>query len=212
MTQVTRDSVVSRLAHERILPVVTVERADQGLGAATALMRGGVSCIEIALRTPAAIAAIERIAGSGEVCVGAGTVLSPELARAAAAAGAQFAVAPGLREDVVRECRELGLPFFPGAATATEIEHARALGVQTLKVFPAATVGGVAFLRAVAATYPDVRFIPTGGISRESFADYLREPSVLAVGGSWLTPASLLGDGRFDEIEQLARMTLEDRP
>lgn len=212
MTQVTGDSVVSRLAHERILPVVTVKNADQGLGAATALLRGGVSCIEIALRTPAAIAAIERIADGGEVCVGAGTVLSPELARAAVAAGAQFAVAPGLREDVVRECRELGLPFFPGVATATEIEHARALGVQTLKVFPAATVGGVAFLRAVAATYPDVRFIPTGGISRESFADYLREPSVLAVGGSWLTPASLLGDGRFDEIEQLARTTLEDRP
>lgn len=212
MTAPTAQSVLTRLEHERILPVVTVEDPEQALHAATALQRAGLTCIEIALRTPAAIAAIQRIASSGELCVGAGTVLSVELARAALDAGARFAVAPGLREDVVRACSALGLPFFPGVATPTELEHAHALNIRTVKVFPAATVGGVPFLRAVSATYPDVRFIPTGGISRDSYADYLREPSVLAVAGSWLTPPALLREQRFGEIEQLARETLEGRP
>ena len=137
--------------------------------------------------------------------VGAGTVLSPAQAALAAEAGAAFAVAPGTNDAVVAACGELELPFFPGVATPSEIEHARSLGCRTLKVFPAATVGGIAFLKAVSATYRDVRFMPTGGIGPANLADYLAVPSVLVCGGSWLCEAGLLGAGRFDEVERLAR-------
>lgn len=141
--------------------------------------------------------------------VGAGTVLSPEQARAAFEAGAQFALAPGTSGEVVDCCRELGLPFFPGVATPTEIERARRLGRHTVKVFPIAQLGGVGFLRAVSATYPDVRFIPTGGIGPDSLADYLALESVVACGGSWLVRRELLREGRFDEVERLARGALQ---
>ncbi|MCY7303321.1 MAG: 2-dehydro-3-deoxyphosphogluconate aldolase, partial [Thermoleophilia bacterium] len=128
-----------------------------------------------------------------------------EQARAAHDAGASFAVAPGTNEEVVRTCAELGLPFFPGVATASEIERARVLGRHVVKVFPAAQVGGTAFLRAVSVTYPDVGFIPTGGIDASNLGDYLAVPSVVACGGSWLVRPELVREGCFDEIERLAR-------
>jgi 2-dehydro-3-deoxyphosphogluconate aldolase/(4S)-4-hydroxy-2-oxoglutarate aldolase len=113
---------------------------------------------------------------------------------------------------VVAACAELGLPFFPGVATPSEIETVRALGRTTLKVFPAEQTGGPGFIRAVAATYPDVRFIPTGGIGRSTAADYLALPSVVAVGGSWLVRPEILRAGRFDEVERLARDAIGDAP
>lgn len=205
--------VLTVLDQQRVLPVVTVEDPETALGVATALSRAGMRCIEVTLRTPGALAAIEEFAASGsDMIVGAGTVLSVEAARAASDAGAGFALSPVLREDVVKACDSLGIAFFPGVATPTEVERARALGVRAMKVFPAQTLGGVSFLRAVAAVFPDVRFIPTGGISRESLGEYLAEPSVLAVGGSWLTPAILLRDHRFTEIERRARDALQGRP
>jgi 2-dehydro-3-deoxyphosphogluconate aldolase / (4S)-4-hydroxy-2-oxoglutarate aldolase len=137
--------------------------------------------------------------------VGAGTVLSAAQARAAAAAGAHFAVAPGLNPDVVREARKLDLPFFPGVATPSEIELAGVLGLRTVKVFPASVLGGVEFLRAVSATYPGMRFIPTGGIGPGNLREYLGVESVLAVDGSWLVKTELLAAHRFDEISELAR-------
>jgi 2-dehydro-3-deoxyphosphogluconate aldolase/(4S)-4-hydroxy-2-oxoglutarate aldolase len=157
----------------------------------------------------AALAALERVTAIEGLLACAGTVLTPEQAAAAAAAGAAFAVAPGTNEDVVAACRDLGLPFFPGVATPSEIERARQLGLHTLKVFPAEQVGGPAFLRAVSATYPDVRFLPTGGIGPANLRAYLDVPSVLAVGGSWLVKTELLRTGRFDEVERLTRETVE---
>lgn len=179
-------ALLERLAAARVIPIATFDGAEQAEGTARALVAAGRECIEVTFRTAAAAEAIRRARAVGGLLVGAGTVLSPDQAREAAAAGADFALAPGLNEDVVRACEELGLPFFPGVATASEIERARGLGLRTLKVFPAATVGGPAFLRAVSDTYPDVRFIPTGGIGPESVAEYFAVPSVLAVGGSWL--------------------------
>jgi 2-dehydro-3-deoxyphosphogluconate aldolase/(4S)-4-hydroxy-2-oxoglutarate aldolase len=199
------DEVVALLGRTRILPVLAVADADEAEGACRALLAGGIPCAEITFRTDAAVDAIRRVSGIDGLLVGAGTVLSPEQAALAAAAGASFAVAPGTNESVVAACRELGLPFFPGVATPSEIERARALGCRTLKVFPASTVGGVAFLRAVSATYPDVDFIPTGGIGPGNLAEYLAVPSVLACGGSWLCDKGLLAEGRFDEVERLAR-------
>ena len=197
--------VASRLAAARVLPVTTVDDAEQADAVCRALVAGGLLCIEIAFRSDAAVDAIRRASQVKGLLVGAGTVLSAEQAEAALVAGASFAVAPGTNEDVVGACHELGLPFFPGVATPSEIERARQLGLRTLKVFPAEQLGGPAFLRAVTATYPDVRFLPTGGIGLDNLRDYLAVPSVLAVGGSWLVKPELLRDGRFDEVERLAR-------
>lgn len=201
--------VLSRLAGARVLPVVTIDHADLAEPLCRALAAGGLPCIEIALRSDAAVEALRRASQVEGCLVGAGTVLDPAQAKEALSAGASFAVAPGMNEDVVAACRGLGLPFFPGIATPSEIERARQLGLRTLKVFPATQLGGPGFLRAVTATYPDVRFLPTGGVGPENLCDYLAVPSVLAVGGSWLVRPELLRDGRFDEIERLAREAVE---
>lgn len=205
----TEEEVVRRLEALRVLPVATLEDADQAERVARALVAGGLPCLEVAFRSTGSAAALRRAREVDGLLVGAGTILSVEQADAASEAGAHFAVAPGTNEAVVERCRELGLPFFPGVATPSEIERARALGLRTLKVFPAATVGGAAFLRSVSATYPDVRFLPTGGIGPENASEYLAVPSVLAVGGSWLVRAGLVREGRFDEVERLAREAVE---
>jgi 2-dehydro-3-deoxyphosphogluconate aldolase/(4S)-4-hydroxy-2-oxoglutarate aldolase len=196
---------LERLASTRVVPVVAVDDADQAEALARALVAGGIGCIEITFRTAAAAEAIRRARRVEGMLVGAGTVLSAEQAEDAAEAGAQFAVAPGTNDDVVTAAHAVGLPFLPGVATATEIDHARALGLTAVKVFPAAAVGGVDFLKAVSAVYPDTRFMPTGGVTRATLGDYLAVPSVLAVGGSWLAPRDALRAGRYDEIERLAR-------
>jgi 2-dehydro-3-deoxyphosphogluconate aldolase / (4S)-4-hydroxy-2-oxoglutarate aldolase len=195
-----------------VVPVASLDDGDQAEATARALQRGGLDCIEVTFRTAAAAEAIRRARAVEGMLVGAGTVLSPEQAEEAAAAGADFAVAPGTNVAVVEACRRLDLPCFPGVATPSEIETARALGCTTLKLFPAAQVGGTGFLRAVSATYPDVRFLPTGGIGPDEAAEYLAVPSVLAVGGSWLVRPELLRAGRFDEVERLARDATGDRP
>ncbi|MGI9658688.1 MAG: bifunctional 4-hydroxy-2-oxoglutarate aldolase/2-dehydro-3-deoxy-phosphogluconate aldolase, partial [Gaiellaceae bacterium] len=159
----SEEHVLAELASAGVVPVTTVQNADQVHETCQALLRGGVTCIEIAFRSPAATAALAQACEVDGMVVGAGTILSPEQAHAAAEAGAKFAVAPGTNDEVVRTCQQLGLPFFPGVATPSEIEHARALGLTTVKVFPASNLGGTTFLRAVSATYPDVGFIPTGG-------------------------------------------------
>jgi 2-dehydro-3-deoxyphosphogluconate aldolase/(4S)-4-hydroxy-2-oxoglutarate aldolase len=212
MTQMTTTSterrseanVVARLRAARVLPVVTLDRPDQGRAAGRALMAGGIDCVEICFRTDAAVEGIRRATEVDGLLVGAGTVLSPESLEAAVEAGACFGVAPGLNEDVVLCARELGVPFFAGVATPTEIDRARTLGLSTVKVFPASQVGGCAFLRAVSATFPDLGFIPTGGIRSDTVEQYLEIPSVVACGGSWIAPQQLLDDG-LQEIERLAR-------
>jgi 2-dehydro-3-deoxyphosphogluconate aldolase / (4S)-4-hydroxy-2-oxoglutarate aldolase len=198
-------TIVARLGSARVVPVASVHSADTARGLAAALVAGGVSCVEITFRTGAAADAIRAAREVDGMLVGAGTVLTEDQARAAAEAGAHFAVAPGLNERVAAICAELDLPFFPGVATPTEIDRACALGYRTLKVFPAAALGGPAFLRAVSAVYPDVAFIPTGGIEAHDLPDYLAVPSVLAVGGSWLAKPDLPSE----EITRRARAAVE---
>jgi 2-dehydro-3-deoxyphosphogluconate aldolase/(4S)-4-hydroxy-2-oxoglutarate aldolase len=197
--------VVEALERARVLAVMTCDDADQAEAASRALVAGGLRCVEIAFRTPAAGEALRRVSRLDGVLAGAGTILEPDQARAAAAAGARFAVAPGTNPGVVEACAAAGLPFFPGVATPSEIETARALGCRVLKVFPAATLGGAAFLRAVSAPYRDVRFLPTGGVGAANLREFLSVPSVLACGGSWMVAPELLRQGRFDEVERLAR-------
>ncbi len=197
--------VLALLRQARVLPVLSVERADQAVAACNALLAGGIRCVEITFRTAVAAEAIERVSRIEGLLVGAGTVLSATQAQAAFDAGARFALAPCTNAGVVAASRELGLEFFPGVASPSEIDRAHELGCDVVKVFPASTVGGPAFLRAVAAVYPKSRFIPTGGIDAGSLAAYLAVPSVLACGGSWLCDRALIEGGRFDEIERLAR-------
>jgi 2-dehydro-3-deoxyphosphogluconate aldolase/(4S)-4-hydroxy-2-oxoglutarate aldolase len=199
------DDVIDALERARVLAVMTCDDPDQAEAAARALLAGGLSCVEIAFRTPAAAEALRRVSRIDGVLAGAGTILEPGQARAAAAAGARFAVAPGTSRPVVEACAETGLPFFPGVATPSEIETARALGCRVLKVFPASTLGGPAFLRAVSAPYRDVRFVPTGGVNAGNLRDFLAVSTVLACGGSWMVDSSLLREGRFEEVERLAR-------
>jgi 2-dehydro-3-deoxyphosphogluconate aldolase/(4S)-4-hydroxy-2-oxoglutarate aldolase len=201
--------VVDRLAALRVVPVLTAASAEEATRACEALLAGGLSAVEITFRTDAASEAIERVASIDGLLVGAGTVLSPEQLSRAVDSGARFAVAPGSNDDVIAAAAAAGLPFVPGVATPSEIEHARALGCHVLKVFPASVVGGPAFVKAIAPVYPDVRFLPTGGVNTENLAAYLELPAVLAVGGTWICERSLLEEGRFDEIQRRAREAVE---
>jgi 2-dehydro-3-deoxyphosphogluconate aldolase/(4S)-4-hydroxy-2-oxoglutarate aldolase len=137
--------------------------------------------------------------------VGAGTVLTPGQAEAAAAAGARFIVSPGFSSSVARRCAELGVPYVPGVATATEVMSALSEGLAVLKFFPAEAIGGVACLRAISAPFGDVAWLPTGGIESTNAPAYLSVPGVIAVGGSWMVRPDLVDAGRFDQVEALAR-------
>jgi 2-dehydro-3-deoxyphosphogluconate aldolase / (4S)-4-hydroxy-2-oxoglutarate aldolase len=208
----SEQAVVEALAACRVLPVVAVDDPSVVGDLCAALLRGGISCIEITFRTDAAEEAIAAAADVDGMLVGAGTVLSERQARSAAAAGASFAVAPGGDDDVIAACDGLGLPFFPGVATPTELGRVLRLGRTVVKVFPAKQLGGPGFLRAVAATFPQVRFVPTGGVDAESLASYLAVPQVLACGGSWIADRTLVAERRFDEIERRARASKELAP
>ncbi len=195
--------VLEALTAARLLPVVVIDDARTARPLAAALARGGLRCAEITLRTPAAEAAIGALAADPEVVVGAGTVLNAAQAARVIDAGARFIVTPGFSPQVVRHCQERSVPVFPGVATATELMAALDAGIETVKFFPAEQLGGVATLKALAAPFGTVRFIPTGGISVANLAAYLGHPAVLAAGGSWMVAASLLGAGDFDEITRL---------
>lgn len=202
-------NVLDRLRASRVVPVATIEDPATAPAVVRALLAGGIACIEVTFRHPAAPEAIRAVRTVDGVLVGAGTVLSVEQAELAFDAGADFAVAPATNDAVVERCRSLGLPFFPGVATPTEIERAQSLGLSLVKVFPAAQVGGPGFLRAVSAVYPAMGLMPTGGVTVENLGEYLAVPAVVACGGSWLARPELVQEGRFDEIERLARAARE---
>jgi 2-dehydro-3-deoxyphosphogluconate aldolase / (4S)-4-hydroxy-2-oxoglutarate aldolase len=205
----SEQAVVDALATGRVLPVVAVDDASVVGDLCAALLGGGISCLEVTFRTSAAGDAIAAAAEVDGMLVGAGTVLSAEQARVAAGAGAAFAVAPGSDDEVIAACNELGLPFFPGIATPTELGRVLRLGRSVVKVFPAAQLGGPGFLRAVSATFPQARFIPTGGVDADSLASYLAVPQVLACGGSWIAERTLVAERRLEEITRRARAAVE---
>ncbi len=194
-----------RLARAGVVPVVVLENADDAIPVAEALCEGGLTVIEVTLRTAAAPEAIGRIAGEvpGAV-IGAGTVLDAEQVGIAADAGAQFIVSPGLHEAVVDEARSRDLPVYPGIATATEAQAAWNMGLRIAKFFPASQAGGVPMLKALGSVFRDMRFMPTGGVTAANLGEYLELPSVVACGGSWLTPAEAIAAGNFDAIRKLA--------
>ncbi len=196
-----------------VIPVIVIERAEDAVAMAEALVAGGVRVLEVTLRTPAALAAIEAIARFvPQAVVGAGTVRSAADARAAQSAGATFAVSPGCTETVVQACRDLGLALLPGAATASEVMRAAELGFRFLKFFPAAAAGGTALLKAWASPFADIVFCPTGGIAPANAGEYLALANVKVVGGSWLTPPEALAAGDWPRITRLAREATALRP
>ncbi|MGL6277956.1 MAG: bifunctional 4-hydroxy-2-oxoglutarate aldolase/2-dehydro-3-deoxy-phosphogluconate aldolase [Gaiella sp.] len=193
--------VLTELLARKVVPVVVLEDATRAHALGDALVAGGLPVAEVTFRTPTASLALETLAGRGDLLVGAGTVTSAALVDRAVAAGARFVVSPGLGVDVVERCAELGVPLLPGVATPSEVMHARRHGFELVKLFPAETLGGVAAVRALAAPFPDMRFVPTGGITAANVADYLALSAVAAVGGSWLVAAELVARGDFAEVE-----------
>jgi 2-dehydro-3-deoxyphosphogluconate aldolase/(4S)-4-hydroxy-2-oxoglutarate aldolase len=188
-----------------VMPVVVIDDADDAVPAARALLAGGIGVIELTLRTPAALASIERVATEvPDIVIGAGTVTSPGQAKQAADAGARFLVTPGCTDAVVDACFETGLPFLPGASTVSEAMRLAERGLSALKFFPAEASGGVAYLKSIAGPLPSLKFCPTGGITVASAPSYLALPNVGCIGGSWLTPKSALAAGDFAAIEALA--------
>ncbi|MEV4754634.1 bifunctional 4-hydroxy-2-oxoglutarate aldolase/2-dehydro-3-deoxy-phosphogluconate aldolase [Micromonospora sp. NPDC049559] len=184
----------------RILPVVVLEDARAAEPLAEALTAGGLRSVEVTFRTDAAADAIRAMSARADLLVGAGTVLTPAQVDDAVEAGARFVVSPGFSPRVVAHCQELGVPVFPGAATATEIQFALDAGLDTVKFFPAEQLGGLAMIKALAAPFRSVRFIPTGGVNTGNLADYLAHPAVFAVGGTWMVAPDLLAAGRWDEV------------
>jgi 2-dehydro-3-deoxyphosphogluconate aldolase/(4S)-4-hydroxy-2-oxoglutarate aldolase len=170
----------------------------------TALVSGGLPVIEITLRTAAGLEAIRSSHGLGAV-LGAGTVTTADEARQVIDAGAQFAVSPGIATDMVSTLVAAGVPVFPGVATPSEIMIARSLGLRSVKVFPVGMLGGPAFVRTLSSVWPDMRFMPTGGVTEATMRDYLAVPSVTAVGGCWIVPAGLIAERNWSGITQLAR-------
>jgi len=188
-----------------VVPVVVLEDAEDAVPLAEAFRDGGLPIIEVTLRTAAALDAIRRIADEvTDVVIGAGTVLNAEQVDIAASAGARFIVSPGLHASVVDASRSLDLPVYPGVATATEALAAWNMGLKTLKFFPAGQAGGVPMLKAFGSVFRDVRFMPTGGVSPANLPEYLKLPSVIACGGSWLTPAKAIESKDFEAITELA--------
>jgi 2-dehydro-3-deoxyphosphogluconate aldolase/(4S)-4-hydroxy-2-oxoglutarate aldolase len=195
---------LAALRIHRLVPVVAIRDADAATGLAEALVEGGLPIIEITLRTEAAPAALARAAAVGRgLVIAAGTVTTPDQVKLAVDCGATIIVSPGLNTRVVEHCLAHDIPVVPGVCTPTEIETARNYGLRTLKFFPAEAYGGVKTLKALGDVYKDFRFVPTGGVSLNNLADYLKLQIVLACGGSWMVPTDAIEQRRFADIRQL---------
>jgi 2-dehydro-3-deoxyphosphogluconate aldolase/(4S)-4-hydroxy-2-oxoglutarate aldolase len=189
-----------------VIPVIVIERPEQAVPLARALVAGGVRVLEVTLRTPVAFDAIAAIAKEVEgAIVGVGTITAPDEFARARAAGARFGVSPGLTPVLVEAARASGLPWLPGVMTPSEVIAARAAGLSQLKLFPAQQAGGLEMLKALRGPFPDVVFCPTGGVTPATAPTFLALPNVACVGGSWLTPADAMAAGDWARIEALAR-------
>jgi 2-dehydro-3-deoxyphosphogluconate aldolase / (4S)-4-hydroxy-2-oxoglutarate aldolase len=189
-----------------VIPVIVLQRVQDAVPMAQALVAGGVRVLEVTLRTPAGLAGIEAIARAvPEAVVGAGTIRSAADARAARDAGSVFGVSPGYTSAVGAACRDIGLPLLPGVASSSEVMAAMADGLNFLKFFPATAAGGIPMLKALAGPFPDISFCPTGGITPETAPQFLALPNVKVCGGSWLTPADALERGDWARITALAQ-------
>ncbi|WP_340537325.1 bifunctional 4-hydroxy-2-oxoglutarate aldolase/2-dehydro-3-deoxy-phosphogluconate aldolase [Nocardioides sp. GXZ039] len=188
------------LGGHRVVPVVVFDDAARADDLGAAMVAGGLPVAEVTFRTPEAGAVLRALAARGDLIVGAGTVITAAQVDQAKEAGATFVVSPGLSASVVRRCQEVGLPVLPGVCTASEIIAALDLGVDVVKFFPAEAYGGLGTIKALAAAFPQVRFVPTGGITAASAPSYLAHPAIAALGGTWMVAPDLLAAGEWDEV------------
>jgi len=202
--------VIGSIAATRIVPVVTIDDADDAPRIVTALVSGGLRVVEITLRTPAGIEAVRRAAAEvpGAI-VGVGSVTDTAAATAAIDGGAKFIVSPGFDDGVIAAARDHGVPAIPGIATATELMRALRHGIDVVKLFPAEVVGGIDMIDALSAVWPQVRFMPTGGISPDNLRSYLERRQVLAVGGSWIASKAAVASGDWASITSAAAAALD---
>lgn len=200
------NSLSDRLASAPIVPLIGENDADRAVRTAEALAAGGLSIIEVVMRSSDAQKGMEAILSkaSGDLIVGAGTVLTLDQAKSVRASGAEFIVSPGLVDEIAAYCLAEEIPFFPGTMTAGEVQRAYALGLREVKFFPASLAGGVPMLKAFSSVFREMRFMPTGGVSAANLAEFLALPSVLACGGSWLTPKEAVAIGDYSQITTLA--------
>jgi 2-dehydro-3-deoxyphosphogluconate aldolase / (4S)-4-hydroxy-2-oxoglutarate aldolase len=200
-------------SHGPVIPVIVINRLEDAVPMAEALVEGGVKVLEVTLRTPVALRAMEAIARAvPDAIVGAGTVRNVADAQAAKDVGCRFAVSPGYLSEVGVACRGIGLPLLPGVATGSEVMQAGLDGYQFLKFFPATAAGGIPMLKALAGPFPDVVFCPTGGITAQTAGQFLALPNVRVCGGSWLTPNDAVEAKDWARITQLARESAQLRP
>ncbi|GHU63336.1 hypothetical protein AGMMS49983_06550 [Clostridia bacterium] len=199
----------ARIEKLGLVPVVVIDDEAQALGTADAMAAGGVDIMEITFRTAAGAGAIEKVAKERpNILVGAGTVLSLEQCGRAIDAGAKFIVSPGFDAEVVSHCLAQDVPVYPGCVTPTEITAAIKLGLDVIKFFPANVYGGVKAIKALAGPFPNIRFIPTGGVGLANLAEYVI-PEILAIGGGWLSPRGDIRDGNFEAITQICKESVE---
>lgn len=192
-----------------IVPVVKLDKKEDAVPLAKALITGGMRCIEVTFRTACAEDAIRAVTKEvPEMLVGAGTVLTPEQAQRAVDAGAKFVVSPGFSEKTVGYCVERGIPIFPGCSSPSDVEKALGFGLTYLKFFPAEACGGLKTIKAMCGPYTNVTFMPTGGINEDNLSSYLAYEKILACGGSWMVKDALIQAGRFDEITRLANSAM----
>lgn len=200
---------MSSLKSTPVIPLIQAEDPSVAINIANALKAGGLTTLEVVLRTDAAMTCMQAIAEEVDgVVVGAGTVLTPAQVNEAADCGAQFIVSPGLNADVVAASKDRGLEIYPGTATPSEVQLAWNLGLKTVKFFPAGLAGGVPMLKALSSVFRQMSFMPTGGVSASTLKSYLEVPAVVACGGSWLTPQAEIDAGNYDAITTLAREAL----
>lgn len=196
--------IYQKIYETGIIPVIKIEDAKDAVPLAKALIDGGLPAAEITFRTSAAADAIKAVTEAfPDMLVGAGTVLTPEQADAAKAAGAKFIVSPGLNPNVVKHCQEIGITIIPGTSNPSDIEAALELGLTTVKFFPAEAAGGLPMLKAMSAPYGNVRFMPTGGLNENNILSYLSFNKIIACGGSFMVKADYIKNGEFDKIRAL---------
>lgn len=206
------EQILQRLDDVGVVAGFSVDRAEHAVPLANALLAGGIDAIELTLRTPAAMEGLKAICAEvPKMLVGVGTILTPDLVAEVKSAGADFGVAPGLNPRVVRAAQEIGLPFAPGIATPTDLEAAIELGCRFVKFFPAEAIGGVRYLRSLSAPYKHlgIQYFPLGGLNADNMHDYLGEPNVPSIGGSWIVKKELVDEENWDGITARAKAVID---
>lgn len=205
MSEITALALEEKFQAAPIVPLIEADDPDVAVQTAKALQAGGLDVVEVVLRTDAALDCMEAIVKeTSGIIVGAGTVLTVDQAEQVLSRGAQFVVSPGLVDPVAQYCLDRSVPMFAGTMTAGEVQRAYALGLRTVKFFPAKLAGGVPMLKALSSVFREMRFMPTGGVSAENLSEFIAVPSVIACGGSWLTPKASIQAGDYEAITKLA--------